>query len=91
MTQDAPAGCCTSSNIAPEYDQHPAIREVGVLQVDDQLVGLKATAFAAPLMVLAVTDFTASQRWGMVPIFALMFLGLLIMLTVPRAEDVEQT
>lgn len=48
----------------------------------------KATAFAGPLLVFAVTKATDSQRIGMIPIFAFLALGLLLMLTVPSEDKV---
>lgn len=47
----------------------------------------KATAFAVPLLVSAVTDWTGSQRWGMTPILVFLALGLAILLTVPAASE----
>jgi UMF1 family MFS transporter len=46
----------------------------------------KATAFAGPLLVWTVTSWTGSQRWGMMPIFGFLALGLAILLTLPRAS-----
>lgn len=45
----------------------------------------KATAFAGPLMVGWVTAWTGSQRAGMGTIIGLFTIGLLIVLTLPRA------
>lgn len=47
----------------------------------------KATAFAGPLLVFAVTGWTGSQRIGMVPIFVFLAVGLVVLLTVPRASE----
>jgi len=46
----------------------------------------KATAFAGPLLVGAVTAATASQRWGMSTIVVFFAVGFLLMLTVPTAN-----
>ncbi len=47
----------------------------------------KATAFAVPLFVSAATAWTASQRWGMTPIMLFLIIGLILLLTVPRAAE----
>lgn len=46
----------------------------------------KATAFAGPLLVGAVTAATASQRWGMSTIVVFFAVGFALMLTVPAAD-----
>jgi MFS transporter, UMF1 family len=56
----------------------------------NQMFGLftfsgKATAFAGPLLVGAVTAATDSQRWGMSTILLFFLVGFLLMLTVPDA------
>lgn len=56
----------------------------------NQMFGLftfsgKATAFAGPLLVGAVTAATGSQRWGMSTVLVFFVLGFLLMLTVPDA------
>jgi len=51
----------------------------------------KATAFAGPLLVFAVTAATGNQRAGMIPIFCFLTLGLLLMLTVPSEDKVAPT
>jgi len=48
----------------------------------------KATAFAGPLLVGAVTAATASQRWGMATIVVFFAVGFVLMLTV--AKDANQ-
>ncbi|HKL50009.1 MAG TPA: MFS transporter, partial [Wenzhouxiangellaceae bacterium] len=60
-------------------------------ELRSQMFGLftfsgKATAFAGPLLVGAVTAATASQRWGMSIIVAFFAVGFLLMLTVPTAD-----
>jgi UMF1 family MFS transporter len=49
----------------------------------------KATAFVVPYLVSAVTIWTHSQRLGMVPIFVFLGIGLVILLTVPQASQVD--
>ena len=56
----------------------------------NQMFGLftfsgKATAFAGPLLVGAVTAATGSQRWGMSTVLVFFAVGFLLMLTVPDA------
>ncbi|WP_372985610.1 MFS transporter [Marinobacter sp.] len=46
----------------------------------------KATAFAGPLLVGAVTALTDSQRWGMSTILVFLLVGFLLMLKVPATE-----
>ena len=58
----------------------------------NQMFGLftfsgKATAFAGPLLVGAVTAATGSQRWGMSTILVFFAVGFLLMLTVPDAGN----
>ena len=58
----------------------------------NQMFGLftfsgKATAFAGPLLVGAVTAATGSQRWGMSMVLVFFVLGFLLMLTVPDAGN----
>ncbi|MFW5825286.1 MAG: MFS transporter [Marinobacter sp.] len=49
----------------------------------------KATAFAGPLLVGWVTAATGSQRWGMATILVFLLVGFAIMLTVPKASQVQ--
>ncbi|MBS3804542.1 MAG: MFS transporter, partial [Oleiphilaceae bacterium] len=49
----------------------------------------KATAFAGPLLVGAVTAATGSQRWGMATILLFLLGGFLLMLTVPQMKGNE--
>jgi UMF1 family MFS transporter len=49
----------------------------------------KATAFAGPLLVGAVTAATGSQRWGMSTILLFLLAGFLLMLTVPQMKGNE--
>ena len=63
----------------------------GVACLRSQMFGLftfsgKATAFAGPLLVGAVTAATASQRWGMSTIVVFFAIGFVLMLTVPTAK-----
>jgi len=44
----------------------------------------KATAFAGPLLVGALTAFSGSQRIGMTVIVLFFIAGLLLMLQVPK-------
>ncbi|MDY6815439.1 MAG: MFS transporter [Pseudomonadota bacterium] len=46
----------------------------------------KATAFAGPLLVGAVTAMTDSQRWGMSTILVFLLVGFVLMLKVPATE-----
>ncbi|MGF2733714.1 MFS transporter [Marinobacter sp. DUT-1] len=46
----------------------------------------KATAFAGPLLVGAVTALTDSQRWGMSTILVFLLVGFVLMLKVPATE-----
>lgn len=46
----------------------------------------KATAFLGPLLVAWITLLSGSQRVGMTVIVALLLIGFLLMLTVPRAN-----
>lgn len=46
----------------------------------------KATAFAGPLLVGAVTTLTDSQRWGMSTILVFLLVGFVLMLKVPATE-----
>ncbi|MCG7198801.1 MFS transporter [Marinobacter pelagius] len=46
----------------------------------------KATAFAGPLLVGAVTALTDSQRWGMSAILVFLLVGFVLMLKVPATE-----
>lgn len=62
----------------------------------NQMFGLfafsgKATAFAGPLIVGWVTALSGSQRIGMSTLIALFVIGLLILLTVPRADSMGTT
>ncbi|MDX1635630.1 MAG: MFS transporter [Marinobacter sp.] len=55
----------------------------------NQMFGLfafsgKATAFAGPLLVGAVTAATDSQRWGMSTILVFLLVGFALMLTIPN-------
>jgi UMF1 family MFS transporter len=61
----------------------------------NQMFGLftfsgKATAFAGPLLVGAVTAATGSQRWGMSTVLVFFAVGFLLMLTVPDAGTGRQ-
>ena len=49
----------------------------------------KATAFAGPLLVGAVTAMTDSQRWGMSTILVFLLIGFVLMLKVPATEARE--
>jgi UMF1 family MFS transporter len=49
----------------------------------------KATAFAGPLLVGAVTDWTDSARLGMATIFLFILSGAAVLLTVPKARKLE--
>lgn len=49
----------------------------------------KATAFAGPLLVGAVTALTDSQRWGMSTILVFLLVGFVLMLKVPVTEARE--
>jgi UMF1 family MFS transporter len=49
----------------------------------------KLTSFLGPLLVGWVTLLTGSQRWGMSVVIALFILGGLLMLSVPRADDMQ--
>ncbi|MBD3640040.1 MAG: MFS transporter [Marinobacter sp.] len=49
----------------------------------------KATAFAGPLLVGAVTALTDSQRWGMSTILVFLLIGFVLMLKVPATEARE--
>ncbi|WP_166256450.1 MFS transporter [Marinobacter salicampi] len=56
----------------------------------NQMFGLftfsgKATAFAGPLLVGAVTAATGSQRWGMSTVLVFFVIGFVLMLSVPGA------
>ena len=67
------------------------LARVAPAHLRSQMFGLftfsgKATAFAGPLLVGAVTAATASQRWGMSTIVAFFAVGFLLMLTVPTAK-----
>ena len=67
------------------------LARVAPAHLRSQMFGLftfsgKATAFAGPLLVGAVTAATASQRWGMSTIVVFFAVGFLLMLTVPTAK-----
>ena len=67
------------------------LARVAPAHLRSQMFGLftfsgKATAFAGPLLVGAVTAATASQRWGMSTIVVFFAAGFLLMLTVPTAK-----
>ncbi|MEF2145701.1 MAG: MFS transporter [Desulfovibrionaceae bacterium] len=49
----------------------------------------KLTSFAGPLLVGWVTLATGSQRWGMSTIIMMYVLGGLLMLAVPRADQIK--
>ena len=60
----------------------------------NQMFGLfafsgKATAFLGPLLVGWITWLSGSQRIGMSTIIVLLCIGFLIMLTVPRADELD--
>lgn len=67
------------------------LARVAPAELRSQMFGLftfsgKATAFAGPLLVGAVTAATASQRWGMSTIVVFFAVGFLLMLTIPAAK-----
>jgi UMF1 family MFS transporter len=49
----------------------------------------KATSFAGPLLVGWITFATGSQRIGMSIIIVMFVIGFLLMLTVPRADEIK--
>jgi len=62
------------------------------LGLRNQMFGLlalsgKATAFAGPILVGAVTDASGSQRLGMSVIIVLFIIGLAVMMSVPAARQ----
>lgn len=62
--------------------------------LQNQMFGLfalsgKVTAFLGPLLVGWITYWAGSQRWGMSIIVLFFIIGLLIMLTVPKALEEE--
>lgn len=64
-------------------------------RLQTQMFGLfafsgKATAFAGPLLVGAVTAMTGSQRWGMSTILVFLLVGFVLMLTVPASEGKDE-
>ncbi|BES73653.1 MFS transporter [Marinobacter nanhaiticus D15-8W] len=70
------------------------LARVAPVHLQTQMFGLfafsgKATAFAGPLLVGAVTGLTGSQRWGMATILVFLVIGFLIMLSVPASTEKE--
>jgi len=68
------------------------LARIAPVELRTQMFGLlalsgKATAFAGPILVGAVTDASGSQRMGMGVIIALFMAGLAVMLTVPEAPQ----
>lgn len=66
------------------------LARVAPVELRNQMFGLfafsgKATAFAGPLLVGAVTGWFESQRAGMSVIIVFLIIGFLLMLTVPEA------
>ncbi|MBU1247809.1 MAG: MFS transporter, partial [Proteobacteria bacterium] len=50
----------------------------------------KVTSFLGPLLVGWVTYMTDSQRWGMSVVVFMFILGGTVMLTVPRADQIQK-
>ena len=50
----------------------------------------KVTSFLGPLLVGWVTYLTDSQRWGMSVVVFMFILGGAVMLTVPRADQIQK-
>jgi UMF1 family MFS transporter len=64
------------------------------LELRAQMFGLfalsgKLTSFAGPLLVGWVTLLAGSQRWGMSMVILMYVLGALVLLGVPRADQVR--
>lgn len=64
------------------------------LELRAQMFGLfalsgKLTSFAGPLLVGWVTLLAGSQRWGMSMVILMYILGALVLLGVPRADQVR--
>lgn len=64
-------------------------------QLTTQMFGIyqfsgRVTSFAGPVLVASLTQAFNSQRAGMAAIFALMFIGLVVLAKAPHAKELEQ-
>ena len=70
------------------------LARIAPAELYNQMFGLyafsgRATAFVGPTLVGSLTYLAQSQRVGMSAVVVLLLAGLLVMLTVPRAEEVK--
>jgi UMF1 family MFS transporter len=76
-----PAQAASRSYLARMAPEHLRNEMFGLLAFSG-----KATAFIGPLLVGWITQFTASQRWGMSTILVLFAAGFVLMWPLPEAK-----
>lgn len=80
-----PVQAASRSFMARIAPKHLINQMFGIYQFSGRI-----TSFIGPILVAIFTEAFVSQRWGMSVIFIMMFIGLLVLLAVPKQAAIDQ-